>query len=121
MTDRAVDVLVVDDDADVRASTGEIISSSGYSVVEAADGLEALELLRYMEVGVMVLDIQMPRLGGLALLDRLDDPPPTVVMSAFDYDRSSTVREAKILVHLQKPAIPVELLLTIIGAIGPRD
>ena len=116
---RDVDVLVVDDDEDVRTSTGEILSSSGYSVVEAADGQEALEMLGEMDVGVMVLDVQMPRLDGLALLDRLDDPPPTVVLSAYDYDKGPRSREAKILLRLEKPTSPAELLLTIASAIGP--
>jgi CheY-like chemotaxis protein len=116
---RAIDVLVVDDDDDVRASTGEIISSGGYTVAEAADGQEALRLLGEMVVGLMLLDIQMPKLDGLALLDRLDDPPPTVILSARDYQKGPRSREAKILLHLQKPTTPRELLLTVAGAIGP--
>jgi len=117
----AVDVLVVDDDEDVRASTGEIISSGGYTVAEAADGLEALELLGHLDVGIIVLDIQMPRLGGFALLARLDHPPPTVILSAFGLDEAGD-EETKALVHLQKPTTPEELLLTIAGAIGlPGD
>ena len=119
---RAVDVLVVDDDDDVRTSTGEIISSGGYTVVEAANGQEALQLLSDMVVGMMLLDIQMPKLNGLALLDRLEDPPPTVILSARDYQKGPRSREAKILLHLQKPTTPQELLLTVAGAIGPpRD
>jgi CheY-like chemotaxis protein len=117
-----IDVLVVDDNDAVRTSTGEMIAACGYSVMEAADGQEAFDLLGEMAVGVMLLDIQMPRLSGLALLDRLEDPPPTVLLSAFDSYERPPAREAKVLRHLHKPATPNELLVTIAGAIGPpRD
>jgi CheY-like chemotaxis protein len=114
-----VDVLVVDDDAAVRTSTGEIIASSGYSVIEAADGQEALDLLGQIVVGIMLLDIQMPRLNGLALLDRLEDPPPTVLLSAIESYERPEHRESKIVRHMHKPATPNDLLLTIATAIGP--
>lgn len=113
-----VDVLVVDDDAAFRASTGEVIASCGYSVMRASDGLEALELLSKLVVGVLVLDIQMPRLGGLELLDRLEQPPPTVLLSAFETIESDHPDDAKV-VRLHKPATPNDLLFTIAGAIGP--
>ena len=118
----AVDVLVVDDNEAVRTSTGEIIAACGYSVMEAADGQEAFDLLGETAVGIMLLDIQMPRLNGLALLDRLEDPPPTVLLSAFGSYERPPAREAKVVRHLHKPATPNELLVTIAGAIGPpRD
>jgi CheY-like chemotaxis protein len=114
-----VDVLVVDDDAAVRTSTGEVIASCGYSVMEAVDGQEALELLGELAVGIMILDIQMPRLSGLALLDQLDDPPPVVLLSAFESPETDDRHDANVVRHLHKPAAPDDLLVTIAGAIGP--
>lgn len=62
-------VLVVDDDSAVRMMVARALESSGYSVVGAGDGAQALELLECRRVGInlVLTDIRMPRLGGLEL------------------------------------------------------
>lgn len=61
---RAVNVLVIDDEDDTRQLIAEIITKAGYSVETAADGQQALDLLRSVVPDLILLDIQMPVLDG---------------------------------------------------------
>ena len=63
-------VLVVDDDAQVRAVTCETLAALGYRVVEAGGGLEALALLEAARPDVMLLDYAMPGLNGAETAER---------------------------------------------------
>lgn len=104
-----VDVLVVDDHDDLRRSVIDILGQSGYTTAEAEDGLVALEVLQQTDVGVMIVDIRMPRLDGVGLIDALDHPPPIILVSAHSREEASRV-EAKIARYLQKPIQPRTLL-----------
>lgn len=67
-------ILVVDDSATVRKQVGAALTSAGFEVVEAADGLEALDtIVARSDLDAVVCDLNMPRLGGLQLLDMLAD------------------------------------------------
>jgi DNA-binding response OmpR family regulator len=57
-------VLVVDDDPDVRGILGMLLSREGYEVMTSIDGAAALEHVRDERIKLVVLDLQMPRLGG---------------------------------------------------------
>ncbi|MHB8681203.1 MAG: response regulator [Acidimicrobiales bacterium] len=104
-------VLVVDDDRDVRASVADILRDAGYRVEEAADGDEALEVLDREEIGALVLDLRMPRCGGVALLNKLDHPPPVVVVSARDVDTHEKRQiDGKVSAFLAKPVAPARLI-----------
>lgn len=115
-----VDVLVVDDDEDIRSSYAEILRGAGYTVAEAADGFVALEHLWSAPVRAMVLDAVMPVLDGLQLLDRLDDPPPVVLVTAREYDKAIMARRSKISLYLQKPISPRILLEALERAISGK-
>jgi len=118
----SVDVLVVDDDESVRSSICEILGTAGLSTGEAFDGEMALEELARKRVGAMVVDVRMPRLDGLAMLQRLSDPPPTVLVSA--YAIGDDVRErlaGKVLTYLQKPFRPEILLRAVAEALGHSE
>jgi two-component system OmpR family response regulator len=64
-------VLVIDDEPGVRELIGEALSISEIAAVQAADGLEALSFLRRERFDLLILDINMPKLDGLALLEKL--------------------------------------------------
>jgi CheY-like chemotaxis protein len=64
-------VLVVDDDEDVRASVSELLEEEGYDVAAAANGQEALDLIRDRgRPGVILLDLTMPVMDGHEFLAR---------------------------------------------------
>ena len=114
-----MDVLVVDDEEAVRSSICEILGTAGITTGEASDGEMAIEKLSLLRVGAMVVDVRMPRLDGLAMLQRLSNPPPTVLVSA--YAISDDVRErlaGKVLTYLQKPFRPDDLLTAVASALG---
>lgn len=64
-------VLLVDRDLDSRAVYRTILSYHGYEVVEAADGITALEILRATEPDVLVTELTVPGKSGLELLEEL--------------------------------------------------
>jgi DNA-binding response OmpR family regulator len=78
-------VLVVDDDADVRALVCELLARAGYSVSEAPNGREALRLLYDGRPDLIVLDVSMPELDGWATLERIRElsDVPVVMLSAL--------------------------------------
>jgi DNA-binding response OmpR family regulator len=61
-------VLVVDDDASVRAMLGYLLQDEGYEVREAADGAEAITALTVDAPDCMVLDLMMPNVDGVEVL-----------------------------------------------------
>ena len=77
-------VLVVDDEEEIRELLKNVLTSDGYAVITAADGIEALEQLdKNPNVQVVLMDINMPRRGGLATLAELRKrkSPPDVIMT----------------------------------------
>lgn len=84
---RAGRVLVVEDDPDLRALLTSTLANRGFAVAEARDGVDALSKLSPAFKDVIVLDLMMPRLSGIAFLRELEDrvlePPPVVIYSAY--------------------------------------
>jgi signal transduction histidine kinase len=81
-------ILVVEDEAEVRELACEFLRSSGYSVMEARDGMEALEIaVRHKgAIHVVVSDVIMPRMGGVALVEQLKLSRPetkAILMSGY--------------------------------------
>ncbi len=64
-------ILVVDDDQDLRTTISEFLNMQGFEALEAGDGLEALLQVKRARPSAVVLDIMMPRLGGLQTLKRI--------------------------------------------------
>lgn len=70
-------VLVVEDSELIRTIYGDNLSVAGYEVARAADGLEGLEKVHSFKPDLILLDLVMPRLTGLQLLEKLKDDPVT--------------------------------------------
>ncbi|HEY6844163.1 MAG TPA: response regulator, partial [Thermoanaerobaculia bacterium] len=65
-------VLVVDDDAEIRELLASVLRRRGLTADVAADGAEALDLLRQNIYSVVLLDLLMPNIDGFAVLGELD-------------------------------------------------
>jgi DNA-binding response OmpR family regulator len=108
-----VDVLVVDDDHASRTAFRSILCDAGYNADEAEDGFVALERLRSVIVASVLLEVNLPGLDGLQLLDRLDNPPPVILMSAAAYGSDVILRRSKVHMFIQKPVPPEHLLAAV--------
>ena len=114
-----VDVLVVDDEDAVRTTMAEILRNEGYEVAEAANGEHALEALREATVGVILLDLHMPRLDGFEVLQRLRHyDPPVIVLSAAEPDLRPDDGGVTIHAVVRKPADPEDVLGAVAEVLG---
>jgi DNA-binding NarL/FixJ family response regulator len=81
-------VLIVDDHAAFRASARALLQAGGFDVVgEAADGAAAVEAVAALRPEIVLLDIQLPDVDGLAVAEQLaaaPDPPVVVLISSRD-------------------------------------
>lgn len=80
-------VLVVDDNPDMRAYIADLLRGRGHRVLLAEDGVEALDVLRALEVDLVLTDVMMPRLDGFGLLKAVRADPslamtPVIMLSA---------------------------------------
>jgi CheY-like chemotaxis protein len=71
-----MDVLVIEDDADVRAATAKVLTADGFTVTEAENGRAALELVGQRRFDAIVCDLRMPHLPGGAFYDELASKDP---------------------------------------------
>jgi CheY-like chemotaxis protein len=111
-------VLVVEDNESIRSSLSDILRTVGYSVIEAADGEDALSLLTTTRFDAMVLDLKMPRRDGASLLSALSEPPAVIVVSAYELDDETRHRAGSTIVaHLSKPVPPQQLLDAVADAV----
>ena len=69
-------VLIVDDEASIRSSLGGILSDEGYEILEAPDGESALALLEQESPDIMLLDVWLPGIDGLSVLERIKRRQP---------------------------------------------
>jgi signal transduction histidine kinase/ActR/RegA family two-component response regulator len=102
-------ILVVEDEDDVRSITSEFLTSSGYSVLEAANGADALEVIaRYKgRIDLVLSDMVMPKMSGTALAERLKIILPDTVMILIsgyaEYSAAARDSGVKPATVLQKP------------------
>jgi two-component system chemotaxis response regulator CheY len=64
-------VLVVDDSETIRQQVSEALGAQGFEVIEASDGVLGLERAAEHELAMIILDVNMPRLNGFEVLERL--------------------------------------------------
>jgi CheY-like chemotaxis protein len=68
-------VLIVDDDSSVRRVLAHVLSSCGYAVMEAEDGLDAWDKIRRSHTDIVISDLQMPQCDGSELCRRIRAEP----------------------------------------------
>ena len=80
-------VLIVDDELSIRRMLGYMLRKTNHTVLAASGGKEALEKLATYPVNVLLLDLAMPEIGGMAVLKQLRTSPtyrelPVIVLTA---------------------------------------
>jgi DNA-binding response OmpR family regulator len=112
----AESVLIVDDDPVVRRMLQLSFESEGFDVLTAGDGLEGLEMMRSGKPDVVILDIMMPKLDGMKVMNEVnaDDDlrgMPVILLSAkatsLDVDLGLKAGASD---YVTKPCDPIELV-----------
>ena len=106
MTDRAP-ILVAEDEAMLRLLTVEVLQDAGFEVFEAADGAEALDLLKaHPGIALLVSDVKMPRMDGYALVEAgLAFRPElkVLLMTGYSQEPPPAIRQLSDIQILRKP------------------
>ncbi len=132
VTSQAKSVLVVDDEPDVRSYLAQILEDAGFEVRTAADGLEALDMIRERPPDFISLDLVMPRKSGHKLLyelrkDRALSRIPVLIVTAHARDELGEgdlkdIVENRVIagpgVYLEKPVKPTDYVRCVQRALG---
>ena len=115
----AATILAVDDSASMRQMVSFTLKHAGYEVVEAADGIDALEYARQNAVNLVLTDVNMPRMDGITLVRELRQlaaykfTPMLVLTTEAGPDKKAQGKLAGATGWLVKPFNPDKLLATI--------
>ena len=112
-----VHALIVDDDQPIRNLVRHILRRMGLPAREAANGLEALQMIAEVRPRVVFLDLMMPQMNGWDVLDALKengDLPdlPIIVLTAVDSQRTEGLGAQGVRAILTKPFEVEELIRT---------
>jgi len=89
-------ILIVDDEADLRTLLHHILTAQGYQITDAADGEEAIELIKRQKFDIALLDIQMPNINGIQVLKYIKEhSPQTKAVMLTGYADLKHAMEAK--------------------------
>lgn len=117
-------ILVVDDDREMRSSLGHLLESAGFDYVVLSDGQEVAERLADTEFDVILSDVRMPIMGGLALLKWLNssaNKTPLVLISAHgDVTMAVQAMQDGAYSFIEKPFEPRRLLSVLRNATNYR-
>jgi DNA-binding NtrC family response regulator len=117
-------ILIADDEEVMRDVLSTLLSSESYKVDLAASGSQALDMIREKDYSVVLLDLMMPGLDGLQVLEemkKIDGSPVAVVLTAFaSIDRAVKATKLGAFDFITKPFKNDELLLAVKNAIEHR-
>jgi CheY-like chemotaxis protein len=121
-----VRVLIVDDEMDFRDTVERLLGRLGYICLAASSGAEALQIIEAAAPDVVVTDLHMPGVDGLAVARcaRAHCPPiPVVLMTAYPATRVTQPQshEAGGTIHLTKPFGNLDLVQAIRRALGEAN
>jgi DNA-binding NtrC family response regulator len=118
-------VLIVDDDAELRADICDTLSDLGHTPVPAPDGASALAELDRREIAAVLLDLRMPGLSGIEVLERIrarNSPPAVAVLTAVP-TAENTIQAMRLgaVDHLAKPIRRAELADLLVRMLPTAD
>jgi PAS domain S-box-containing protein len=118
-------ILVVDDEEQVRDVARRMLEAKGFSVITAADGLEAIRIVETQgeKIAAVILDLAMPNMDGKTTLERIRFIHPTmrvILSSGYDENELSTVQGDRHSGFVAKPYKSSELINAVKKALLPR-
>jgi two-component system chemotaxis response regulator CheY len=120
----AASILAVDDSASMRQMVSFTLKGAGYEVVEAADGVEALNIAKTRSVNLVITDVNMPNMDGITLIRELRNLPnykftPLLMLTTESgADKKQQGKAAGATGWIVKPFNPDQLLKTVAKVIG---
>src|SRR5213594_3313935 len=111
-------ILVVDDEENIRHTLRGVLADEGFEVLEAPDGRRALELLRHAAPRLAIVDVWMPEMDGIELVERMRNQAPGVPIIVIS--GHGTIETAVRVIRLgafdflEKP-FPLDALLSVVG------
>ncbi len=114
-------ILVVDDEPNYLIVLSELLRDEGYEVYTAPGGREALEIVREVDLDIVITDMQMPEVDGLQLLEEtkgINNDLPVMIITAYaEIEKAVAAMQAGAFSYLAKPFSNDELLVNINKAI----
>lgn len=105
-------ILVVDDEAEVRALVRDVLEPHGYTVIETGDPIEARRIAESQPVHLLLTDVVMPIMNGLELAKRVEAASPTTkILLMSGYETAAVKGSGRVLVS--KPFKANELVNTV--------
>ncbi|MFN2447275.1 MAG: sigma-54-dependent transcriptional regulator [Vicinamibacterales bacterium] len=121
---RNASVLVIDDEEIMREILETLLAREGYSVRLAASGAEGLDLARNLPFDAVILDVMMPGMDGLQVLDELrkiDEELPAIMITAFaSMENAITAMKKGAFDYITKPFKNDEVLIVLRNAVERR-
>lgn len=125
MATRRNSVLVADDDGDVREVLAEQLRLRGFEVAEAGNGLDALLHVKRARPRAVVMDLHMPRLGGIDAIVRIRAFDPTITVVVVTADINTAIHRQALafgaVAVLNKPVAFADLVSALAEAPSPRS
>lgn len=117
-------IIIVDDEEATRRSLGDILKLEGFQVTMKSNGEEAIEALEKDEYDLMLLDLKMPGMSGLEVLDKVTEVAPDcrVIMLTAHGSLESAIEALRQGAHdyILKPAAPHEIIASVSKGINKR-
>ncbi len=115
-------VLAVEDDPIVRADLRLVLEDAGFEVSDARDGVEAVELARANSPDLILLDLGLPRLGGVEATREIlrEQDVPIIALTGRSPALAAEALEAGVVTCLRKPFVVDELVRTVAGTLADR-
>lgn len=121
----AVQTLVVDDDPDIREGLRAALEREGFPTLEAGDGRTAIHVLEEEEVGLLLLDLELPRVSGMEVLQHVVEHRPDlpVIIVSGTGSIPTAVRSIRLgaFDFLEKPVDATRALQAVRAALGRAD
>jgi len=100
-------LLIVDDQSGIRVLLMEVFNGDGYDTYQAANGVQALEMVQRVKPDLVLLDMKIPGMDGLEILQRMKKMNPeikVIMMTAYgELDMLNEATELGVLKHFAKP------------------
>jgi two-component system, NtrC family, nitrogen regulation response regulator NtrX len=118
-------VLIVDDERSIRRTLREILEFEGYAVEEASDGMEGLDQLKAGTFDLVILDIKMPKMDGMEVLERIQilkpDVPVIMISGHANIDTAVEAVKKGAFDFISKPPDLNRLLITLRNALDKSN